>query len=153
MKLRLLIFLWVGLWFAAPAHAGIKTSDKAPTQGKSTTVTITDKQNKPIPGARLVVSYYPNSKLKKEEVVQGKSDTGGILKWTPSHPGIVLLTAQVATGTDAKGNTKYKKVASDSVGVKFPGMPPAGLLVFIIAGSLLFGGMFFGFYRAFGSKS
>ncbi len=152
MKRQIVSVLFLG-WFAAtPAWAGFSFTEKNPTVGKETTVKITNKKKLPIQGARLIATYYPNSKLKREELVKGMTDTGGLLKWKPSSPGIVKLAAQLPNGKDKEGKAKYKTVSSTSIGVKFAGMPLSGLLVFLVAGGLLFGGMLFGFYRAFGSE-
>lgn len=138
-------------WFHAPhsAQAALKLGEKNPVEGKPTSVLITDNKNAPVMGAELVVTYNPFSNTERIRVVNLRSDSGGILLWTPESAGLVVLQARIQRGTDRQGKPQYKIVASTTLGVKYKGLPISGLIVFLVAGAFLFGGMAYGFAKAF----
>ena len=78
----------------------------------------------------LTVTYRPNSETAMTEEIGTFSPDGRVL-WTPLDAGITSLG--VAGGDGAV-------VATKNVAVRFDSVPVSGILVFLFAGLLLFGG-------------
>jgi hypothetical protein len=85
----------------------------------------------------VTAQYFPNSVVVRDEMV-GETDSIGRVSWTPSHAGIVTLSAK--RGEDS---------ASRSVSVKFPGLPGGAVVVFFVAGTILLGGAGWSLIRMF----
>ncbi|TNE47239.1 MAG: hypothetical protein EP343_20605 [Deltaproteobacteria bacterium] len=133
------------------AYAIKVTPAKKLVVNKPATVTVTaDKQASS--GVKISVVYYPYSEASVTVMEKLRTDTGGTLQWTPKSPGLVIVKAVKADGKDKKGKTKYKTLAKTTVSVQYDGLPMGGLLVFALAGFLLFGGMTFGFFKAFSQE-
>lgn len=133
------------------SYAVLVTPKKKLMVNKPATVTVTaDKQ--PLNGARIAATYYPSSKVAFTVIEKLRTDTGGTLQWKPTHPGLVIVKLVKEDGKDKEGKPKYKTLASSTVGVRYSGIPLGGLVVFLVAGFLLFGGMTFGFYKAFSKE-
>lgn len=147
--LSLILFLAMGLWQSSPACADIRVGDKNPIVGKPTTLSVLDARKNPVSGAELVVTYHPFSTTEITRVAQMRTDSGGILSWTPQWAGLVVLTARLSNGNDKQGRPRYQIVASTTLGVKYQTLPLSGLVVFLVAGIFLFGGMAYGFRLAF----
>ena len=128
------------LFAAAPALAGAKltVTPAHPTVGHAATVQLEEDGTALDPAAcTLVPTYRPNSATRKA----GKAlsfDASGRLDFTPTAPGIVSLAATCGE----------KPVASVNVAVRFADVPRAGLAVMLVAGLVLFGGMFLAVYRS-----
>ncbi len=76
------------------------------------------------------VTYRPNSETSAVEDLGGFSPEGR-LSWTPVDAGITSLNV-----IDDEGGT----VVSRNIAVRYESPPLSGLLIFILAGILLFGG-------------
>lgn len=111
------------LWLSVALGAEIRLSTDAPVEGEPVQVTVVD-------AAELVVTYRPGSAVEATQTLQ--LDPGGTAQWVPAQPGLAVLAA----GT-----------ASRPVSVRFSGVPWNGVLVFLVAGGLLFGGIGFAFSR------
>jgi len=98
----------------------------APTRGEPVTVRATGKDGAPIVGKAVHALYLPNSKTERREQV-GTTGSDGAVSWTPTAPGIA--TVEVADG------------GSQTVAVRFDAFPISGLVVFVLAGALIFGGL------------
>ena len=79
----------------------------------------------------LTATYRPNSQTEETGPI-GRLTGNGSVMWTPKYEGITRLTAVPEGKTDA---------ASLVVATRFHGMPATGLLVFLLAFTILFGGM------------
>ena len=133
--------LLLALLAAAPAAAqSIEVAEPFPLQGEPVTVTVTGEDGVPLAGAELSALYRPNSETSHTEPV-GTTDASGQVRWTPTDPGIVTLTAGPSS----------QPVASANVAVRFGAFPPQGLAIMVLAGVLLFGGAGFGFARMLGA--
>ncbi len=133
------------------AYALKVTPAKKLVVNKPATVTVTaNKQG--FSGASISVVYYPYSAASVTVMEKLTTDTGGTIQWIPKTPGLVIVQAVLTDGKDKKGKTKYKTLAKATVSVQYDGLPMGGLLVFALAGFLLFGGMTFGFFKAFSQE-
>lgn len=88
-----------------------------PTVGEPTVITLE------APADQVTITYSPGAPIATTQTLS----TGGKLEvpWTPETPGV----ASVVAGAD-----------STNVSVKFDGVPGLGLVIFLIAGVILFGG-------------
>ncbi|MGI9173915.1 MAG: hypothetical protein ACR2GR_01165 [Rhodothermales bacterium] len=84
----------------------------------------------------LVVTYRPSSAISHTVMLP----TGGArsVSWTPEEAGVVALSA---------GGT------SENVSVRFRSVPPGGLLILLLAGTILFGGAGFALKKLFEDDS
>lgn len=112
--------------FAAPS---IAVEPPYPVLGQPAVVTLAEA---PEGEWRLVATYRPNSLITRDEPV-GAPGPDGRIEWTPTAPGITQLAF-------VSGEKGAKPAASRNVAVRFTGLPLTGLLVFLFAGTLLFGG-------------
>ena len=125
-----LIGLFV-ITLAPMAFADIEL-DRAPAViGHEVTLTIVSQNKQPAVDTPVSVTYYPNSEIKRT-VELGRTNAEGQLRWTPEHAGLSTISADEQSKT---------------FGVRFDGMPPGALVVFLIAGTLLFGGISIGVSR------
>lgn len=121
MRQIILIFTMAILPSLAPAQ--ISLSDKQPVQGEPVTITLAQ------PASELIVTYRPNSSVARMDTLRAEQPATAFL-WTPRKAGVVSLS----TATDSR-----------NVSVRFQGLSGSGILVMIVAGTLLFGGAAFAF--------
>jgi len=112
---------------AATVEAGVELDAPPAVQGEAATLVVT-KNNEPLGEQLVKVTYYPNSEIKRTVEV-GRTDARGRVEWTPAHAGMAAISA----GDQNK-----------TFGVRFPAMPIGAVVVFLIAGTLLFGGIAIG---------
>lgn len=115
--------LSVGLLFANP----IELSNEKPTVGEEVTVTLEAPSNK------LLITYRPNSAVAKKDSIMLQA-AGTSFNWTPKNPGVVSLAA---------GDK------SRNVSVYFAGISWSGIFTMLLAGCILFGGIFYAFRLLF----
>jgi hypothetical protein len=84
-------------------------------------------------GWKIYVEYFPNSKVMRDDTL-GITGAAGEIFWRPTFSGIVAVRAS----KPAIGGSVQQ--LSSNVSVKFPGVPPGGILVFFVAGIVLLGG-------------
>lgn len=84
----------------------------------------------------LFLTYRPGSNIAEIETVLTKEAT---YEWTPREAGIIALSTP-------NGPTQ-------TVSVRFRSLSYQGLIVFILAGGILFGGALFASFKLFGKKS
>ena len=113
---------------AAPASGDIVLRQKYPTEGSATQVFVQSESGTPVTGAAVTVTYRPGRSVEATEEI-GMSGAGGRLTWTPTTAGIAALKATWEGGE-----------ASTNVSVKFAGVPAGGVIIMILAGTLLVGG-------------
>lgn len=114
------------VWGLLPAaHAQISVSPASPVVGETVTLNFTE------PVDTLRVTYRPGSNAARTEALPVGSPA---YAWTPNQAGVVRLEA---AGT------------SQNVSVRFRSVPPAGLLILVLAGTILFGGALFAFKKLF----
>ena len=123
-----------GLFLASTAWAGIDTTPAVPTEGASATIIVTDGDGNPVTGATVEAVYSPGSEVSRTEEV-GTTDESGAVAWTPTGAGIVSLETTAADSTSITAN----------LSVRFDGLPIPGLLIFLLAGIILFSGIIRGF--------
>jgi hypothetical protein len=129
--LRFAFASFIVLAFTPLALAGIELDTEPAVVGNEVTLTVLSQGKQPAADAPVKVTYYPNSEIKRTVEV-GRTDERGQLRWTPEHAGLSTIAAGEQTKT---------------IGVRFDGMPLGALVVFLIAGTLLFGGIAFGVSR------
>ena len=113
---------------AAPvAAAPPSTSERFPVAGKATSIATS-------PGADSIqVTYSPSSSVVKTETLEVKKltpprpDKPYLTVWVPQRAGVVELAAGGETAR---------------VSVRFDGVPVSGIAIMIVAGLILFGGVF-----------
>ncbi len=86
----------------------------------------------------LSVTYRPNSETAEEELV-GRFGEDWTISWIPRIPGITSLQVLGSEGA---------VIASRNVATRFSSPPLSGILVFLLAGLLLFGGATYSMRRA-----
>lgn len=99
---------------------------------KNAPVTITLDGRDPGVNYDLHVTYRPNSETSKEEKIGSiaAGDAAGSIQWTPQDAGITSV--RVMSGEE--------QLVSKNIAVRFDKAPVSGILVFLGAGFLLFGG-------------
>jgi len=132
------------LLLASTAWAGIDTTPGVPTEGESVIITVTDDAGNPVTGAPVKAVYGPGSEVSRNEVV-GTTDENGTVTWTPTGAGIVAVETTVADSTMADSTAADSTVISANLAVRFDGLPIPGLLIFLLAGIILFSGIIRGF--------
>lgn len=114
-----LLFLFgLMLWYPAAAHAQIEVEAEALYVGEPVEVTL------PSGVDSLMVTYRPSSSISRTEIIP----VGGapVVEWTPAQPGVVRLAAEDGSAVN--------------VSVRFQQIPAAGVVVLLLAGTILFGG-------------
>lgn len=103
------------------AGQGITLTPEIPEVGQETTVRLS------APADYIVVTYRPNSIVAQRDTIR----IGGFesVKWTPARAGVVRIGLPDG--------------AAQNVSVRFTGIPLSGLLILIVAGTILFGGAVF----------
>ena len=81
--------------------------------------------------------YRPGSEVSHEERV-GTADAQGRVAWTPTDAGLVSLRAEIPTAGDPE-------VVTTNLSARYAGVPLAGLLILVVAGTILYGGVIRGF--------
>lgn len=114
---------------ASPVWGGVAVESDPVVVGQQTQVVVTGDDG-PMAETQVKVTYYPNSKLERTIEV-GKTDAEGKVAWSPEMAGLAKLDAG-------------KEGGSLSLGVRFDGLPISGLIVFLCAAAMLFGGTLFG---------
>ncbi len=137
---EILLTTFIIINFASAGFAGIVLSDPYPKQGSATIITVTNEHGKAIPNLEIWVIYRPNSKVSKSSGNLGSTDNLGRFEWTPSDPGICTIEAKSSDGEIA---------AADNFAVKFARFPISGLIIFLFAGTLLYGGIIFSFQKLY----
>lgn len=117
-----------------PALGGIDTTPSAPIEGTPTSVRVTDEDGNPLAGLAVEAVYRPGSEVSRTESL-GTTDESGTVTWTPGAAGLVTLQTAAADGS----------AISRNLSVRFDGVPLPGLLTFLLAGIILFGGIIRGF--------
>ena len=108
--------------------AELSMDDEFPVVGQDRVVSVSGVER--AEDLVLWVVYSPNSETSTEEEV-GRFSPGGTVTWSPSRFGIATLSARDAGG---------QVVAAENAAILFAETPPAGVLVMLFAGVLLFGG-------------
>jgi len=125
-----------GLLLALPAWAGIDTTPAVPTDGQTTTVTVSDAEGNPVAGMKVVAIYRPGSEVSQTEDL-GTTGEEGTMTWTPTGAGVVTLKT-VPGDTMTAASTR-------NLSVRFDGIPVPGLVILLAAGAILYGGVIRGF--------
>ena len=110
-----------------------------PVDGEGTVLVLTGGEE----GARynLATVYRPNSRT-ADTVMVGPVGEEKVFSWTPEQPGL----ARIVVLDPSAG--EWAVVTERDVAVRFASPPASGLLIFILAGALLFGGASFSMRRA-----
>lgn len=118
----------VFLFLAAPCAAlDLSIEPEFPVEGEEARLVVSD-GGEAVPGATVRVTYRPNSEVSREAEI-GVTDADGALTWRPEDAGMAQLG--VAKGDESGGR---------AVSVRFASPPSRGIVIFILAGLILFGG-------------
>ncbi len=111
-----------------------------PVQKEKTRILVQTQSGNPIAGAKVIATYRPGSRVEADSEV-GITDAGGAVDWTPEEAGIVSLSAvyPAEDGTDIQLQT--------NISVRFASTPLSGVLIMLLAGTLLIGGSIIRFTR------
>ncbi|NOZ22667.1 MAG: DUF4198 domain-containing protein [Planctomycetes bacterium] len=101
-------------------------------RGVEATVTVT-KNGEPLAGATVTATCNPKSEMEADDPL-GATDAKGQVKWTPKQTGIAKLSVN-------KGEATRNTV------VLFERFPVNGLIIFLFAGTVLYGGIILAFQR------
>lgn len=107
-----------------------------PLRGEPVEIHLRGADGSPLPGVVLSARYRPNSETVHTEEL-GITGPDGSLTWTPADAGVVTL--------EATGAGSAQPIAQHQVAVRFGAFPAVGLLVMLVAATLLFGGAALGF--------
>jgi len=123
-------------------------ADERPLRAEPVRITVTA-GGAPAAGAVVEAIYRPNSSTTYREALP-PADSSGTLFWTPRDAGPVTLEARPggAGGPPTAPETAPATgppATSLVVAVRYPGFPPSGLAIMLLAGGLLFGGAVVGF--------
>lgn len=123
------VFIYSILLLAALPHAAfaqMELSTARPLAGQPVTISL------PEGADTLIVTYRPNSAISTQEILPVSA---GQAQWTPVQAGIVSLSSP--------------GIGSQNVSVRFSRPPAGGILVLILAGTILFGGAIFAMWHLF----
>ncbi|MCZ6602792.1 MAG: hypothetical protein O6952_07295 [Planctomycetota bacterium] len=98
----------------------------------------------PAVGAKLVAIHLPGSS-KPTSAEVGRTREDGTIEWIPNAAGIVSLVASVERPGEGKETIRGETTLT--ISVRFEKFPWQGIAVFVFAGSLLFGGLFFSYRK------
>jgi len=127
-SVRILVSILVLAGLVSPGVAAtIELAAEHPVAGTPTLVSLRDVENPET--LTLRVTYRPGSETAETEAV-GPFSSEGTVAWSPRVAGLSTLSARGDAG----------EVASRSVAVRFDRIPPLGVVIFVGAGLLLFGG-------------
>ena len=118
---------------AAPVHADIVLDKAFPTVKQSSRLHVIDAAGASVAGAKITVTYRPESAVERESVV-GETAADGTFDWTPTEAGIVTIAA---AWRDEDGT---ERATSVNASVKFDPTPIAGIVIMLFAGIVLIGG-------------
>ncbi len=124
------LFLSSLLLFAAPSAAQYVPADVLPTVGEAVAVQL------PAGAEALVITSRPGSAIADTTRLTASAGTA---TWTPEQAGIVEISAP---GTPDR----------QTVSVRFDRAPASGILVLLVAGTILFGGAAFASVKLFGKE-
>ncbi|HEX6981810.1 MAG TPA: hypothetical protein VF181_03530 [Balneolaceae bacterium] len=124
-----IMVITIGLLCATSAKAQYVEANEIFTAGQAVNVSVPQADT-------LIITYRPGSNIAE---VQKVAVSGNTYKWTPKEAGLVSLATP---GGPAQ-----------TVSVSFGGFPVQGLIVLIIAGSILFGGALYASVNLFGKAS
>ncbi len=145
------------LWSAGPGRADefnpqLSFSGLAPTEGESIVVSLKGVAD-PTQWTAIMI-YRPNSRTEhRSEVKTFTAD--GYATWLLEKPGLIKVAA---SGPDEKAvaalkepptetNRPMKKVEK-TIAVKFSATPVSGVVIFLLAGLILFGGAGLSLFKA-----
>ncbi len=136
------VALLVACGVAGPAAADVTMTVAEEFPLRNAPVTITVDGRDPGTSYDLHVTYRPNSETAKEEKIGtiAAGAASGSIQWTPQDAGITSV--RVMSGEE--------QLASKNIAVRFDKAPISGILVFLGAGFLLFGGATTAMRRALG---
>ena len=103
--------------------AQMQLSNEKPKAGETITVTLEEA------ASELLIAYRPNSSVVRRDTLRASVPTTEFI-WTPKDAGVVALSTSSA---------------SRNVSVRFQEFSWKGLVVMLLAGSILFGGVIFAF--------
>lgn len=120
--------------------AGIELTidDERPFRAESVRIHVSA-GGAPAAGAVVEAIYRPNSSTTHREPLP-PADSSGTIFWTPRDAGPVTLEARLPTALESPPG------ATLTVAVRYPGFPPSGLAIMVLAGCLLLGGASLGMY-------
>ena len=124
----------------------IRTTERFPMRGEPTQIVVETSTGNRVSGAQVTVVYRPGSMVERCEQV-GTTGTDGRLEWTPREPGIACLEA---AWLDEKGT---ERELTRNVSIRFDGVQAGGILIAVLAGSILYGTAAFGFSRLRASET
>jgi len=124
----LLIPVMAGTAFA---EMTLELSEEFPERGTPVRVSLTGMAEGE--SYKFSATYRPNSETTRVEEV-GQFADGQAIMWTPLDAGITALGVFDAAG---------ESVVSKNIAVRFESPPVSGVLIFLLAGLLLFGGSTF----------
>jgi hypothetical protein len=123
------VALVLGIVVPGTALASFSFEPPHPVRGQPVSLRVTGADGAPLAGVAVTATYYPNSAIARE-VPLGTTDASGRLVFEPHHAGLMRLRAD--------------EVDAFTTSVRFDGVPLPGVIVFIVAATLLFGGVAFG---------
>ena|GEM_PF-2416116 len=129
MRTFLLLMLCLNLSYASQ----ITLSDEFPRVHQMTDITVLDQKGVPVEGAIIGLTYRPNSMVERSVTLEEQTDSLGTISWIPDDAGLCSITASNARKPDSL-------LASTDVSVRFESFSPQGILVFLVAFVVLFGG-------------
>lgn len=121
------------------ARAGVEPADGTLREGAATSLVITRADGTPAAGAAVVATYRPGSNI-PHEVALGTAGEDGRLAWTPEQAGLVTVSATAPAAGELAEET-----SSVNLSVRHAGTPVGGLVIMLLAGIILYGGVFRGF--------
>lgn len=110
--------------------AQISLSSEQPVRGETVDIQLET------PDTVLIIAYRPNSSVVRRDTLRSEESTD-VFPWTPRRAGVVALSTTTA---------------SHNVSVRFAGLSWKGLIVMLLAGTILFGGVIFAFRVLFREK-
>jgi hypothetical protein len=135
----LLILLACGYETAA-SQGTIILQIQFPVQNEKTRIFVQTQAGDPIAGARVTATYRPGSRVEEDSEI-GVTDPGGAVEWIPEEAGIVAISAEFTSEDSTTAQL------SENVSVKFASTPLSGVLIMLLAGTLLIGGSIVRFAR------
>jgi hypothetical protein len=124
-----IILLGIAMICTAPAKAQYVEANEIFTAGQTINVSVTQADT-------LIITYRPGSNIAE---IQTVAVSGNSYQWTPKEAGLVSLSTPGGP--------------VQTVSVSFGGFPAQGLIVLIIAASILFGGALYASVNLFGKTS
>lgn len=110
---------------ASTSHAAIELLEEPAFGGEEQTLIVSDASGAPKVGVEVIGTYYPSTEIEERETIC-TTDEAGSCTWTPRYSGLVRVRADGEAQVFA---------------VRYPHIPRSGLLIFLVAGTMLFGGL------------